>query len=83
MTSSKELYIIIFNEIKLEISELEEREVKQEKKYRIKMICDWCSSEQLCKEWKNMCLDEFSWNNIEITWENSNIDYYIIVSRHQ
>lgn len=58
------------NEIKLEISELEEREVKQEikeeKKYRIKMICDWCSSEQLCKEWKNMCLDGegFNWNNI-------------------
>jgi GR25 family glycosyltransferase involved in LPS biosynthesis/molybdopterin-guanine dinucleotide biosynthesis protein A len=71
----------IDNEIKLEISELEESEVKQEKKYRIKMICDWCSSEQLCKQWKNMCLDEFSWNNIEITWENSNIDYYIIINK--
>ena len=47
------------------------------------MICDWCSSEQLCKEWKNMCLDGegFNWNNIEITWENSNIDYYIIINK--
>jgi hypothetical protein len=75
----------IENEIKLEISELEEREVKQEKKeekkYRIKMICDWCSSEQLCKEWKNMCLDGFNWNNIEITWEIGNIDYYIIINK--
>ena len=72
------------HKINLEINELQEKkERKEENKYRIKMICDWCSSEQLCKEWKNMCLEGqgFNWNNIEITWENSNIDYYIIINK--
>jgi len=50
---------------------------------RIKMLCNWCSSYDLCKEWSNMCSDpdNFMWNNnIEITWENTNIDYYVIVN---
>ena len=48
---------------------------------RIRMMCDWCSSEQLCREWSNMCLDGFRWNNIEITWDTKNIDYYVIINR--
>jgi len=47
------------------------------------MLCNWCSSYDLCKEWSNMCSDpdNFMWNNnIEITWENTNIDYYVIVN---
>ena len=50
-------------------------------KMRVKMMCDWCSSEQLCQEWSNMCLDGFRWKNIEITWDNENIDYYVIINR--
>ena len=52
------------------------------KRFRIKMICNWCSSYQLCKEWSNMCTepDTFIWNNIEITWNNENIDYYVIIN---
>jgi GR25 family glycosyltransferase involved in LPS biosynthesis len=50
-------------------------------KIRLKMLCDWYSSKQLCQEWSNMCLDGFSWNNIEITWDNENIDYYVIINR--
>ena len=52
------------------------------KRFRIKMLCNWCSSYQLCKEWSNMCMDPdtFIWNNIEITWDNENIDYYVIIN---
>ena len=52
-------------------------------KIRIKMLCNWCSSEQLCKEWSNMCKNkyDFSWNNLEITWTNDNIDYYVIINK--
>lgn len=64
--------------IKLEINEVQS---KKNKLYRVKMICNWCSSEQLCKEWKNMCLDNFKWNNIEITWDNNDIDYYVIINK--
>ena len=48
---------------------------------RIRMMCDWCSSEQLCREWSNMCLDGMTWKNIEITWDTENIDYYVIINR--
>ena len=54
---------------------------KKWKKYRIKMICNWCSSEKLCKDWSNMCKDGYTWNNIEITWENTDIDYYVIINK--
>jgi hypothetical protein len=49
---------------------------------RVKMICNWCSSQQLCKEWSNMCERNFKWKNIEITWtENRDeIDYYVIIN---
>ena len=50
------------------------------KKIRVKMICNWCNSKQLCNEWKNMCINNYTWNNIEITWENTNIDYYVIIN---
>jgi hypothetical protein len=47
------------------------------------MICNWCTSEQLCKEWSNMCEQpsKFSWKNIQITWENTDIDYYVIINK--
>jgi hypothetical protein len=51
-----------------------------EKIYRVKMICNWCSSEQLCNDWSNMCEKNFNWKNIEITWDN-NIDYYVIINK--
>jgi hypothetical protein len=51
---------------------------------RIKMLCNWCSSETLCRDWSSMNGGKCRWNNIEITWENENIDYYIIVNKpHQ
>jgi hypothetical protein len=48
---------------------------------RVKMICNWCTSKQLCEEWKNMCTHNYRWQNIEITWENTNIDYYVIINK--
>jgi hypothetical protein len=53
--------------------------VKQ-KKTRIKMICNWCSSKQLCDEWNRMSQGNYRWNNIEITWEND-VDLYVIINK--
>ena len=47
---------------------------------RIKMLCNWSSSENLCRELSNMCENDFTWKDIEITWDNNNIDYYIIIN---
>jgi len=54
---------------------------KYKKLIRVKMLCNWCSSEQLCKEWSNMCESNYIWKNIEITWTSENIDYYIIINK--
>ena len=45
------------------------------------MMCNWCSPEQLCREWSNMCEDGFKWKNLEMTYEDTNIDYYVIVNQ--
>lgn len=49
---------------------------------RLKMICNWCSSEQLCKEWSNMCEEDFRWKNFQLVWSNKreDIDYYVIIN---
>jgi FkbM family methyltransferase len=50
----------------------------------VKMLCNWASSEQLCKEWSNMCddPDEFRWKDIRLTWTDdvNIIDYYVIIN---
>ena len=52
------------------------------KNIRVKMLCNWCSSEQLCKEWSNMCEKGFVWKNIELVWTDvkEEIDYYVIIN---
>jgi GR25 family glycosyltransferase involved in LPS biosynthesis/TPR repeat protein len=50
---------------------------------KVKMLCNWCSSEQLCKEWANMCQREYTWKNIEMIWEETDTikaDYYVIIN---
>jgi GR25 family glycosyltransferase involved in LPS biosynthesis len=50
---------------------------------RVKMICNWCSSKDLCKEWLKMTRGNYKWNNLEITWTDTDIDYYIIINKPQ
>lgn len=53
----------------------------KKRKFRVKMICNWTTSENLCKEWNVMSKGNYTWNDIEITWSNDNIDFYIIVNK--
>jgi len=60
-----------------------EKAAQQPKKIKIKMLCNWCSSEQLCKEWSNMCMIYYSWKNIEMIWQETDTvkaDYYVIIN---
>jgi len=51
---------------------------------RIKMLCNWTKSENLCKEWSNMCDDpsNFRWKNYQLVWSDNKdeIDYYVIIN---
>lgn len=53
----------------------------KKQKFRVKMICNWTSSEGLCNEWNRMSKGNYTWNDIEITWSDDNIDFYVIVNK--
>jgi GR25 family glycosyltransferase involved in LPS biosynthesis/glycosyltransferase involved in cell wall biosynthesis len=48
---------------------------------RVKFLCNWCSSEQLVREWKRMTKGNCQWNAILMTAEDTDIDYWVIVNR--
>lgn len=50
-------------------------------KLRVKMMCNWTSSYNLCNEWNRMSKGNMRWNDIEITWEDRNIDFYVIINK--
>jgi GR25 family glycosyltransferase involved in LPS biosynthesis len=51
-------------------------------KKRVKMLCNWCSSRDLCCEFSKMneCRGFYENNNIELVSDNENIDYYVIIN---
>lgn len=48
-------------------------------KIKVKMLCNWCDSATLCREWNHMSKGNFTWNNIEIT--SLNADFYVIINK--
>jgi len=53
---------------------------KKENVIQVKMLCNWCSSTQLCKEWNHMSQGNFTWNNIHIT-DSDLADYFVIINK--
>jgi hypothetical protein len=51
-------------------------------KKRVKMLCNWCSSQNLCCEFSSMYLDWKNYENsvYEIVSDDENIDYYVIIN---
>lgn len=52
-----------------------------EKYIRVKMLCNWCSSKALCAEWRKMSKGDNTWNTIQITSDDTDIDYYVIINK--
>ena len=50
---------------------------KIKEKYRVKMLCNWCSSEQLCKNWSHMYDPRVGF---EMVSDDTNIDYYVVIN---
>jgi GR25 family glycosyltransferase involved in LPS biosynthesis len=48
---------------------------------RVKLMGDWCAPEALCREWERMSHGRFRWNDLEATWEDRDVDFYVIVNR--
>lgn len=53
---------------------------KKKTNFRVKLLCNWCTSEELCKDWNRMSKGNYTWNDIVIT-ANDNADFYVIVNK--
>lgn len=52
------------------------------KKIRVRIIGHyWLTSKELCDDWNKLTKGNYTWNNIQFTWETNNIDYYIIINK--
>ena len=58
-----------------------ERQKRDRKQINIKMICNWVNSEELCNEWSNLMQEKYRWNNLNFTWSDSDVDYYVIINK--
>lgn len=54
-------------------------EKKVEKKIRVMLYCNWTSSKALCDIWNKMSKGNYTWNNIQIVWEEP-ADYYCVIN---
>lgn len=52
------------------------------KAVRVKLLCNWCTSEQLAHIWNKMSRGNFTWNNIKIVWTDP-VDFYVIINKPQ
>jgi len=66
---------------KLDFNLLHEGLYVKKQKFRIKMLCNWCNSYELCTDWNRMSKGNYKWNDLEITWEDKDIDFYVIINK--
>ena len=52
-------------------------------KTRIKLIYAWSDSKKICEMFGKMSKGNYIWNNIQITWEDTDIDFYVIINYPQ
>lgn len=51
--------------------------------YNIKLLSNYSTSEKMCKQWNFMSQGDFKWNNLKLTSEDYNVDYYVIINKPQ
>ena len=66
--------------IDLNIGSVNEGLYVKKTRFRVKLLCNWCSSKDLCDDWNRMSKGNYKWNDIEITWKD-NVDFYVIINK--
>lgn len=56
-----------------------ENQLVKSGKIRVLLYCNWCDSKLLCDIWNKMSKGEYTWNNIQIVWEEP-ADYYVVIN---
>lgn len=54
-------------------------EIHINNKIRVLLYCNWCDSKTLCNIWNKMSKGDYTWNNIQIVWEEP-ADYYVVIN---
>ena len=49
-------------------------------KVRVLLLCNWCSSKELCDLWNKMSKGNYTWDDIEIVYEKP-YDYYCVINK--
>ena len=49
-------------------------------KKRVLILCNWCSSKDLCNLWDKMSKGNCEWDNIKLVWEEP-ADYYCVINK--
>ena len=68
-----------YNNLSLLLTKINDHHNFVEKKIRIKMLCNWTSSKNLCNLWDKMSKGNYTWNNITIVWEEP-CDYIVVIN---
>lgn len=50
-----------------------------QKLIRVKMLCNWCSSEELCNQWSKMAEYKYTWKHIQMVWEGE-YEYTVVIN---
>ena len=69
-----------FNDLYSKIESHVSSDILPDKKIRVLLLCNWCSSKELCDIWNKMSKGNYSWNNIKIVWEEP-CDYYCVINQ--
>jgi len=52
---------------------------KPSNKTRVMLLCNWCDSKTLCDTWNKMSHGNYTWNNIQIVWEEP-ADWHVVIN---
>lgn len=80
-TYNIELFKILLYKYPITTEEYYDAFLKVNSEIKVKLLCDWCSSEQVSSLWNKMSKGNFRWNNIKLVWKEEDIpDYYIVIN---
>jgi hypothetical protein len=69
------------NSLYINIDKYYNRIIETKNTIKIKLLCNWTSSENLCIELNKMSKGSLLWNNIEFSYDDNIIDYYVILNK--
>jgi len=52
---------------------------KEDKKYKIKLLCNWATSRDLSETWNKMSKGNYTWGNFRLVWDEEP-DYFVIIN---